>query len=134
MNFRRGKGCLIELCSCVFHRSSVLNFSLFVSLFAGGLGASVILGGLDPSKYLGILMSYLDPVLLSSERSRFMRCWHAKTDGSASSKFKSNCNGKGPTVTIIKVGNYIFGGYTDVSWTSKYLSDVFFFFFFFSVS
>ena len=50
-----------------------------------------------------------------------MRCWRAKTDGWAASTFHSNCDGKGPTVTIIKVGSFIFGGYTDVSWFSKYL-------------
>ena len=47
-----------------------------------------------------------------------MKCWHAKTDGWAASTFHSNCDGKGPTVTIIQVGSYIFGGYTDVSWSS----------------
>ena len=65
-------------------------------------------------------MSYLDPALLSSDRSGFVRCWHAKTDGSTASTFHSNCDGKGPTVTIIQSGDYIFGGYTDVSWQSKY--------------
>ncbi|XP_067017556.1 hemicentin-1-like isoform X2 [Acropora muricata] len=58
------------------------------------------------------------PVLRSSSRSRFVRCWRAKTDGWAASTFHSNCDGKGPTVTIIQVGSYIFGGYTDVSWSS----------------
>ena len=52
-----------------------------------------------------------------------MRCWRAKTDGWAASTFHRNCDGKGPTVTIIKVGSYIFGGYTDLSWSSpsKYI-------------
>ena len=27
-------------------------------------------------------------------------------------------DGKGPTVTIIQVGSFIFGGYTDMSWSS----------------
>ena len=49
-----------------------------------------------------------------------MKCWRAKTDGWAASTFHSNCDGKGPTVTIIQVGSYIFGGYTDVSWSSEY--------------
>ena len=79
--------------------------------------ASNILGSLD-SKYLVKLKSYLNPVLQSSSRSRFVRCWRAKTDGWAASTFHSNCDGKGPTVTVIKVGSYIFGGYTDVSWSS----------------
>ena len=48
-----------------------------------------------------------------------MRCWRAKTDSWSVSTFHSNCDGKGPTVTIIKVGSYIFGGYTDVSWSSS---------------
>ena len=87
-------------------------------IFIGALSASNILGSLD-SKYRDKLNSYLAPVLQSSSRSRFVRCWRAKTDGWAASTFHSNCDGKGPTVTIIKVGSYIFGGYTDVSWYSS---------------
>ena len=45
-----------------------------------------------------------------------MRCWHAKEDGWAASTFHGNCDDKGPTVTIIQVGSFIFGGYSDVSW------------------
>ena len=86
-------------------------------LLLDGLAASYILSGLN-SKYLYKLTSYLNPVLKSSSRSRFVRCWRAKTDGWAASTFHSNCDGKGPTVTIIKVGSYIFGGYTDMSWSS----------------
>ncbi|XP_078383144.1 uncharacterized protein LOC144665725 isoform X2 [Oculina patagonica] len=84
-----------------------------------GLEASIILGSLDRNKYLGQLMSYLVPVLLSSDRSQFVTCWHANTDGWAATTFHANCDGKGPTVTIIKVNDYIFGGYTDVSWYSS---------------
>ena len=83
------------------------------------LRASNILGSLD-NKYLVKLISYLIPVLQSSSRSRFVKCWRAKTDGWSASTFHSRCDGKGPTVTLIKVGSYIFGGYTDVSWSSEY--------------
>ena len=31
-------------------------------------------------------------------------------------RLEARCDGKGPTVTIIRVGRYIFGGYTSVSW------------------
>ena len=65
------------------------------------------------------LISYLNPVLQSSVRSRFALCWRASADGWLSSTFHSYCDGKGPTVTIIRVGSYIFGGYTDASWTSS---------------
>ncbi|KAL9961791.1 hypothetical protein ACROYT_G030811 [Oculina patagonica] len=83
------------------------------------LGASTILGSLDYSKYLGKLISYLNPVLLNSDYNAFVRCWHANTDGWVAPTFHANCDGKGPTVTIIKVSDYIFGGYTDVSWYSS---------------
>ena len=43
-------------------------------------------------------------------------CWRASRDGWSSSTFHSNCDNKKPSVTIIKVGQYIFGGYTTVSW------------------
>ena len=87
----------------------------------GALSSSSIFDS-HGSKYLDKLNSYLDPVLQTTGRSRFVRCWHAKTDGWAASTFHSNCDGKGPTVTIVQVGSYIFGGYTDKSWSnpSKY--------------
>ncbi|XP_068673275.1 uncharacterized protein [Montipora foliosa] len=83
----------------------------------GAMCSSNILGDLD-AKYHVKLKSFLAPVLQSSSRSRFVRCWRAKTDGWAASTFHSNCDGKGPSVTIIEVGSYIFGGYTDASWSS----------------
>ncbi|XP_015749116.1 PREDICTED: hemicentin-2-like [Acropora digitifera] len=79
--------------------------------------SSSILGSLN-IKYIDKLNSFLAPVLRSSSLSRFVRRWRAKTGGWAASTFHSNCDGMGPTVTIIQVGSYIFGGYTDVSWSS----------------
>ena len=102
----------------LYSRTSVIVIFIRVShTHTGGLGASTILGSLDPNKYLGNLISFLDPVLPTASRTDFVRCWHAKTDGWAASTFHSNCDGRGPTVTIIKVNDYIFGGYTDVSWS-----------------
>ena len=94
--------------------------SIFFFIFSGALSSSSILGSLD-SKYLGQLNSYLGPVLQNPGRNRFVRCWHAKTDGWEASTFHSNCDGKGPTVTIVQVGSYVFGGYTDKSWGGEYL-------------
>ena len=105
-----------------------LPFLSFSVIRIGGLNSSVILTSLDYNNYTGKLLSYLEPVFLSLERSRFVKCWHAKTDGWAASTFHSNCDGRGPTVTIIKVKDYIFGGYTDVSWSSKYILATKFFF------
>ena len=46
-------------------------------------------------------------------------CWQASCDGWAASRFHAGCDDKGPTVTIVQVGRYIFGGYTDVSWKGE---------------
>ena len=88
------------------------------SSFLGALSSSSILDS-HGSKYRDKLNSFLDPVLQTTGRRRFVRCWHAKTDGWAASTFHSNCDGKGPTVTIVQVGSYIFGGYVDKSWGGK---------------
>ncbi|XP_074627721.1 obscurin-like isoform X2 [Acropora palmata] len=99
----------------VFILETVTSLQIMTQKVA--LSSSSVLGSLD-IKYLVKLNSFLAPVLRSSSRSRFVGCWRAKTDGWAASTFHSNCDGKGPTVTIIQVGSYIFGGYTDVSWSS----------------
>ena len=92
---------------------------LFCLSFEERISSSSILCSLD-HKYLVKLSSYLYPVLQSQGRSSFLRCWHALTDGWASSTSHSNCDGKGPTVTIVQVGSYIFVGYTDKSWGGMY--------------
>ena len=45
--------------------------------------------------------------------------FRATRDGFASETFHSKCDNKGPTVTVVKSGGYIFGGFTEISWTSK---------------
>ena len=45
--------------------------------------------------------------------------YRATRDGFEGSSFHSKCDGKAKTITIIKTqDNYVFGGYTDVSWHS----------------
>ena len=77
------------------------------------MNASVILG--KEREYFDLAW-FLKSVIISSVRSRFVTCWHAKEDGWAVSTFHGNCDDKGPTVTIIQVGSFIFGGYSDVTW------------------
>ena len=43
-------------------------------------------------------------------------CWRATRDGWSASTFHSNCDYKKPTVTVVKVGQYVFGGYATASW------------------
>ena len=48
--------------------------------------------------------------------------YRASRDGWAASSFHSCCDNKGPTVTVIKSGNYIFGGYSEGEWDGKILT------------
>ena len=90
----------------------IFNRALVVDI-CSDLEDSVIVG--NSGNYLRILRSWLSPVA-RSVNSAWKRCWRASVDGWAASTFHSRCDGKGPTVTIIRVGRYIFGGYTSVSW------------------
>ena len=74
---------------------------------------SVLVG--KSKNHLRSLRSWLSPVA-RSVKSGWKRCWRASVDGWAASTFHSRCDGKGPTVTIIRVGRYIFGGYTSIPW------------------
>ena len=77
-----------------------------------GLEDSVIVG--NNRNYLRALTNWLSPVLCVF--SSWKRCWRASVDGWAAATFHSRCDRKGPTVTIIRVGKYIFGGYASISW------------------
>ena len=51
-----------------------------------------------------------------SGESNFVLIYRASRDGWHSSKFHTLCDDKGPTVTVVKNGNNIFGGYIEMSW------------------
>ena len=78
-----------------------------------GFESSVIVG--NNGNHLTLLRNWLAPVA-KSVNSLWKRCWRASVDGWAASTFHSRCDSKGPTVTIIRVGRYIFGGCTSISW------------------
>ena len=80
---------------------------------SSGLEGSVIVG--NNRNHLTSLRNWLVAVGQRST-SVWKRCWRASVDGWASSTFHSRCDGKGPTLTIIRVGRYIFGGYTSLPW------------------
>lgn len=43
-------------------------------------------------------------------------CYRASRDGWEPQDFHSNCDNKGPTVTVVKANDNIFGGFTDQNW------------------
>ena len=72
---------------------------------------STILTNVDHRK---ILKGWLPEVLVGEWRLLF----RASRDGFAASAFHSKCDNKGPTVTVVKRGANIFGGFTEKPWTS----------------
>jgi len=81
-------------------------------IFSAGLNCSSIVG--NNLTFLTWLHKWLKPV--TSQSSYWNRCYQATVNGWSSSVFHSNCDEKGPSVTIIRVGEHIFGGYTKHSW------------------
>ena len=98
----------------------------YLSFLNSGLEQSEILA--YNIHYLRTLGIWLKPVV-QSQSSYWKRCWRASDDGWDSTTFHSKCDNKGPTVTIIRVGKYIFGGYTSTSW-GKWIIKCFHFIFF----
>ena len=97
---------LNTLCDAVFVLSTLVT----------GLKNSVIVG--NNPKYLSNLTNWIKP---RRSENDWKLCWRASRDGLDINQFHSLCNENGPTITIVKVKQYIFGGYTSLSW-SKYRS------------
>ena len=70
-------------------------------------------------------------ILMHKEHQQLLKGWlpadlkgewrlifRASRDGFAAEAFHSKCDNKGPTVTIVKSGEYIFGGFAEASWSS----------------
>ena len=80
---------------------------------------SLFSGILTNEEHISVLLSWL-PVHDTGMRQRQLRLlYRASRDGFAAECFHSRCDNNGPTVTIVKSGEYIFGGFTEKSWTSK---------------
>ena len=92
-----------------------------LSTLVTGLNNSVIVG--NNSAYLAYLTNWIKP---RRSENDWKLCWKASRDDNwDSNHFHSSCDEKGPTITIVKVGKYIFGGYTSLSWkksAGKYFS------------
>ena len=92
--------------------SNTLCDAVFVlSTLVTGLKYSVIVG--NNPEYLANLINWINP---RRSENDWELCWRASRGDLDNNKFHSLCDEKGPTITIVKVGNYIFGGYTSLSW------------------
>ncbi|CAH3178267.1 unnamed protein product, partial [Porites lobata] len=70
--------------------------------------------------YLCHLKQFLTPAVGSI--SHWKICYRASKHGRYDFIFHQRCNGKNNTLTIIKKDEYVFGGFTDISWerTERY--------------
>ena len=68
----------------------------------------------DKAIYQSHLAKFLAPAV--GNDSKWLLCYRASSHGWDVSNFHNRCDGKRNTVTIMKVGVYVFGGYTDIPW------------------
>ena len=50
---------------------------------------------------------------------RWRLLFRASRDGFAAESFHSKCDRKGPTLTVVRSGSFIFGGFTEAAWSSR---------------
>ena len=93
--FYRVQGIIDELKSCPFEGSSILS-----------------------TEQRQTLTNWLQDTLTSASHS-YSLIYRASRNGWTASNFHSCCDRKGPTVTVVKSGNNIFGGYTEQHWECK---------------
>ena len=67
-----------------------------------------------------ILMNWLEDTCALKEANSFpCLLYRASRNGWAATDFHTRCDNKGPTLTVVKSENCIFGGFTEKSWASK---------------
>lgn len=76
---------------------------------------------LEKSAIIGHLSTLKSSLLQTLHTARgkndiWVPCYRALVDGRDIENFYSKCGEKEATVTIVRVNNYIFGGYTEVGW------------------
>ncbi|CAB4039587.1 Hypothetical predicted protein, partial [Paramuricea clavata] len=72
------------------------------------ISASTILKG-EPESFLKQLKRWFS-------FNKLTCCWRATLDGWDSRIFHERCDQRGKTITLVKVGKYIFGGYSTYYW------------------
>ena len=73
--------------------------------------ASTILSSEQRQQLIDLLKETIE-----SASDDYVLLYRASQNGWTAANFHSYCDGKGPTVTVIKSGNYVFGGYTEEQW------------------
>ena len=95
---------------CYLDRTTVILFCFLIE----PVFASTVLRGND--KWIEQLEKWL-PSDVQEKTPKL--CYRASVNGWASSTFHSFCDYKGPTVVLVKSGQYVFGGYAATQWGGK---------------
>lgn len=74
---------------------------------------------LTNEEHITLLLSWLPFHDAGMKRHPLRLLYRASRDGFAAECFHSRCDNKGPTLTIVKSGKNVFGGFTEQSWKSK---------------
>lgn len=94
----------------------LLSLVLFSPFYLLVKFTSYILG--QNEKYHEALESMVSAV--TPTNSKWTRCYHARSDGFTAGAFHSRCDNKGPTITLVQVREFIFGGFLDQNWGGNY--------------
>ena len=70
--------------------------------------------------YFSYLGKFVEPAV--GNNSHWLLCWRATLHGWGVDQLHRRCEGKTDTVTIIKKGKYVFGGYMGIFEGKKLLS------------
>ena len=81
----------------------------------GSLSGSSIMSS-QPSYKKSRLNNFISGV---SNGKSWRLCFKASQHNYNSRSFHRACDGKGPTLTLVKVGSRVFGGYNSLSWNCK---------------
>ena len=68
----------------------------------------------DHPDYVQTLKEFMEPVQVPGKQ--WQLCFRASENSYSASTFHAACDNKGTTVTLVRVGDNVFGGYTDKSW------------------
>ena len=70
------------------------------------------------SQYYDTLRMWLEP-RMAQTGGRWLHCYRAVDHGFGAQTFREKCKTHGATVTLVKVGKYVFGGFADQRWGGK---------------
>ena len=99
----------VNLLIITIFRNNLYSFLLGLAEF---IPDTVILGNKEK------LIEYL-PSFLDNRETSMKLCYRASEHDWSSATFHQKCDDRAGTVVLVKVGNWIFGGYTDQTWERK---------------